>query len=736
MQMSLLGDPDPRQEEQPQTAPGTETEREPAAGTTGIPSDPHTAEADTEPGPEPGPKPQREPWPDPEAAERPEAAPVRAKQDEKPARPKTTATAEEGAKAYTADQIQVLEGLEAVRVRPGMYIGSTDQRGLHHLVYEIMDNSVDEAMAGHCDLVEISIDERGRVTITDNGRGIPVDRHPDTGRSGLETVMTTLHAGGKFGGGAYKVSGGLHGVGASVVNALSSHMRADVHRDGALHRQEYSRGKPAGDLHEVRRSRQNGTSVTFLADRQIFGQAAYDFDTLAEHFRQVAYLNQGLEIRFSSAYHLEQRQGDIERTYLFDGGIRNLVASINRRRQPVQKVPFHCQDTAGSTLVEAAVQYNSGYTEQVMSFANCINTQEGGTHLTGFHTALTRTVNSHARKHNYLKEADANLTGEDLREGLAAVVSVKLAEPQFEGQTKTKLGNAEVRGAVETVVGEALSRFLEDNPQEAKAIIEKALVSQKARMAARKARDLVQRKNALDGSSLPGKLADCQERDPSRSELYIVEGESAGGSAKMGRDRAFQAILPLKGKILNVERVLQQPDKILEHTEIASIIAAIGAGEHTEFNEGKIRYHKVIIMTDADVDGSHIRTLALTFFYRRMPRLIDLGYLYIAQPPLYRIQSGRSQVQYAYTDDEKDRLMAELEGRRGLSMQRYKGLGEMNPDQLWETTMNPESRQMLQVSIEDAIEAEDAFTTLMGERVEPRKQFIQTHARLVRNLDV
>ena len=636
---------------------------------------------------------------------------------------------------YTSADIQVLEGLEAVRVRPGMYIGSTDQRGLHHLVYEVLDNSVDEAMAGFCDRVEISIDQQGEITVTDNGRGIPVDLHPATGRSALETVMTTLHAGGKFGGGAYKVSGGLHGVGASVVNALSSHLRARVQRDGQSWHQEYRRGQPNGELQPGRRTRSHGTSISFRPDSRIFPSISYDFDVLTAHFKQIAYLNQGLEINFISPWHEKERQGDIERSYYFDSGIASMVRDINRKRAPIHPQTMRHQGTVDDTTVEVALQYNNWYNETVMSFANCIHTQEGGSHLTGFRTALTRVLNDSARKQGLLKEEQPNLSGEDTREGLAAIISVKLTNPQFEGQTKTKLGNAEVSAIVQQIVAEGLTRFLEDNHNDAKRIIEKCLTSQKARDAARRAKEMVQRKNALDGSSLPGKLADCSERDPEKSEIYIVEGESAGGSAKMGRDPRFQAILPLKGKILNVERVLQQPDRILRHEEIRAIIAALGAGEGEEFNPQKIRYHKVIIMTDADVDGSHIRTLMLTFFYRRMRPLIDLGHLYIAQPPLYRVQAGRT-ILYAYTEDEKDRRSRELAGRRNVMLQRYKGLGEMNPDQLWETTMNPEGRQMLQVSAEDAIQAEDAFTTLMGEAVAPRREFIQSHARSVVNLDV
>ena len=636
---------------------------------------------------------------------------------------------------YTSKDIRVLEGLEAVRVRPGMYIGSTDQRGLHHLIYEILDNAVDEAMAGYCTKVLISIDTDGLISVVDDGRGIPIDVHPTTGKSGLETVMTTLHAGGKFGGGAYKVTGGLHGVGGSVVNALSIYLRAQVQRDGYTYHQEYAQGDPTGEVVKSDKTTEHGTTISFKPDPAIFPIIEYDFEMLISHFKEIAFLNKGLEIDFVSPWHEEARKGDIERTYYFDGGIANLVRNVNRGRKVIQKEPFYYQKTLEDTSVEVAIQYNDSFSETVFSFANCINTNEGGTHLTGFRSALTRVINDFTRKQGFIKDDQPNLTGEDVREGLAAVVSVKLTDPQFEGQTKTKLGNAEVRSIVESVVAEGLSRYLEENPQSAKLMVEKCLTSQRAREAAKKARELVIRKNALDGSSLPGKLADCSERDPAKSELYIVEGESAGGSAKMGRDRSYQAILPLKGKILNVERVLQQPDKILGHEEIRSVIAALGAGEGEEFDPAKIRYHKIIIMTDADVDGSHIRTLVLTFFYRRMQALIDQGYLYIAQPPLYRVQVGR-QIDYAYTEEQKDVLMAKVEGRRGVQVQRYKGLGEMNPEQLWETTMNPETRQMLQVNIEDVVEVDNVFTMLMSEAVAPRKSFIQAHARSVKNLDV
>ena len=645
------------------------------------------------------------------------------------------AAAQDTSGDYTAQDIQVLEGLEAVRVRPGMYIGSTGLSGLQHLMIEILDNAVDEAMAGYCTRVELSISEDGLVKISDDGRGIPIDIHPTTGKSALETVMTTLHAGGKFGGGAYKVTGGLHGVGASVVNGLSEFLRAEVRRDGMLYSQEYARGLATTGLVKEKGSADHGTTISFRPDPEIFGEIDYEFDELSRHFKDIAYLNKGLEICFISYWHYERRNGDIERTYFFDGGIPNMVRNDNRNRRVLQTIPFYYEKTVDDTAVEVAVQYNDGYADSVHSYANCIKTPDGGTHLTGFRSALTRVINDFARKQGQLKDDQANLIGDDVREGLAAAVSVKLTSPQFEGQTKHKLGNPEVRGIVESVVGEGLARYLEENPTEGRRVVDKCLTSQKAREAAKRARDLVIRKNALDGSSLPGKLADCAERDPAKSELYIVEGESAGGSAKMGRDRHFQAILPLKGKILNVERVLQQPEKILGHEEIRAMVAAVGAGEGEDFDPSKVRYHKVIIMTDADVDGSHIRTLILTFIYRRMRGLIDNGYLYIAQPPLYRIQNGR-RVEYAYSEEQKDEMLAKHTGQRNPTLQRYKGLGEMNPEQLWETTMDPSTRHMLLVNVEDDHDAEDAFTTLMGEVVAPRKSFIQTHARNVKNLDV
>ena len=721
---------------QEDTGPGTENQPQGTAADAG--GSPKPAQAQGPETPEQGAS-----QPGPQEAD-PQEAEAQGPGEEKPqtprnqdaGRPKPAKKATEATEAnYTASDIQVLEGLEAVRKRPGMYIGSTDLRGIHHLIYEIVDNSVDEAMAGHCNSISIGIASDGVVTVQDNGRGIPVDKHPATGVSALETVMTTLHAGGKFGGGAYKVSGGLHGVGASVVNALSEHLRAEVSRDGRTHFQEYRRGEPRGEMKRSGRTGEHGTRVSFRPDPQIFPVIDYDFDTLAAHFKEVAYLNKALEINFRSEWSLEKRQGDIERTYFFDSGIASMVKNLNRNRKAIQQTPCHYEKTVDDTSVEFALQYNDGFAESVLSFANCINTQEGGSHITGFRSALTRVINDYARKHGFLKEAEANLAGEDVREGLAAVISVRLQDPQFEGQTKSKLGNPETRTAAESVVAEGLTLYLEENQAEAKRVIDKCLTSRKAREAARRAREMVIRKNAMDGSSLPGKLADCSERDPSRSELYIVEGESAGGSAKMGRDRAFQAILPLKGKIMNVERVLRQPEKMIAHEEIRALVSAIGAGEGPEFQTEKMRYHKIIIMTDADVDGSHIRTLILTFIFRRMPAMIEAGRLYIAQPPLYRIQRGRN-IRYAFDDDEKDQMVGEAGEAGGVRLQRYKGLGEMNPDQLWETTMDPEGRQMLKVEVEEAAHADGVFTLLMGEVVEPRRNFISTHARSVQNLDV
>ena len=679
---------------------------------------------DQDPGSEHAKAEDKEPQNPREDPEKPQTPTIRKKA--KKAKKETAPPNEEN---YGADQIQVLEGLEAVRMRPGMYIGSTGPAGVRHLIIEIADNCVDEAMAGYCNRFEVSIGQDGAVTVSDNGRGIPVDQHQATGKSALETVMTTLHAGGKFGGGAYKVSGGLHGVGASVVNALSSRLTAEVRRDGRIHTQEYRRGTAAAPLKTGPRTGGHGTSISFLPDPEIFGEVRYDFDELAAHFKDTAYLNKGLEIVFRSDWHLEQRQGDIERTYFFDSGLAHMVKSENRNRNVIHPIPFHCEKEANGNTVEVAFQYNDGYAESIRSYANCIITPEGGTHQAGFRAALTRSMNAAAQKAGLLKDSDPNLTGEDVREGLTAAISVKLPDPQFEGQTKQKLGNPEMQGIVNTVLGESLTQWLEENPEPAGRILAKCLTARKAREAARRARELVQRKNALSANSLPGKLADCSERDPAKSELYIVEGESAGGSAKMGRDRHFQAILPLKGKILNVERVLSRPDKILGHEEIRALITAIGAGEGSEFDPAKTRYHRVIIMTDADVDGSHIRTLLLTFFFRRMKPLIEEGFLYIAQPPLYQLRSGR-RTAYAYTEDEKDQMLKGYS--RPPTLQRYKGLGEMNPEQLWETTMNPANRHMLQVNALDEPEADAIISALMGESVERRRSYIHTHARSVK----
>ena len=637
---------------------------------------------------------------------------------------------------YSASDIQVLEGMEAVRKRPGMYIGSQDQRGLHHLIYEIVDNSVDEFMAGYCSAVNITIREDGSVIVVDDGRGIPVDKHQATGMTALETVMTTLHAGGKFGGKAYAVSGGLHGVGASVVNALSTWVRASVTRDGNVYRQEYSRGKSMGEMTSESLSNgssgHTGTAIEFMPDTEIFSELVYDFSTLSNRFKEMAYLNKGLQITFKSEWHAS-RWPNNEVTYYFDGGISSFVRGLNQNRGVVHENPIYVEKDFEGTKVEVALQYNDSFSEFVYAFANCINTEDGGTHVTGFRSALTRVLNDYGRKRKLFKDTEPNLSGEDTREGVTAVISVKLKDPQFEGQTKNKLGNPEARTQVETVLGEALQIFLEDNPREGKAIIDKCMTSQRAREAARKARDLIIRKNAMDGGGLPGKLADCSEKNPELCEIYLVEGDSAGGSAKMGRDRRFQAILPLWGKILNVEKA--RADKIVAHDAIRSMITAIGAGLDEDFDLEKLRYHRVIIMCDADVDGAHIRTLLLTFFYRHMPELVDHGHLYIAQPPLYKISIGKKD-QYVYTEGQREEVMEQLQTKRSVSLQRYKGLGEMNPDQLWHTTMNPESRTLLQVSVDDAVMADDTFTVLMGEEVEPRRNFIQTHALEVVNLDV
>ncbi|MFP6567080.1 MAG: DNA topoisomerase (ATP-hydrolyzing) subunit B [Dehalococcoidia bacterium] len=637
---------------------------------------------------------------------------------------------------YTASDIQVLEGMEAVRRRPGMYIGSTDQRGLHHLVYEIVDNSVDEYMGGFSSRVSIYISADGVVTVRDDGRGIPVDRHPTTGLSGVETVMTTLHAGGKFGGKAYAVSGGLHGVGASVVNALSTYMNVEVYRGSRVYSQEFSRGIRQTDLKYRKatdeEARHTGNVTTFSPDPDIFEEIEYEYNTLTQRFKEMAYLNKGLEIHFKSDFH-EDRWPNNEVTYYFDGGISSFVKSLNQSREVVHDEPIYVEKHIDGSIVEAALQYNDSFNEFVYSFANCINTHDGGSHVTGFRSALTRVLNDYGRKQKIIKDNDTNLAGEETREGLTAVISVKLKDPQFEGQTKGKLGNPEVRTQVETVIAEALNHYLEDNPTEARRIIEKCLTAQRAREAARKARDLIIRKNAMDGGGLPGKLADCSEKNPEFCEIYLVEGPSAGGTAKSGRDRRTQAILPLRGKILNVEKA--RADKMISHEEIRAMITAIGAGLDDEIDLTKLRYHRVIIMTDADVDGSHIRTLILTFFYRHMKELVDHGHLYIAQPPLYKITAGK-QVHYAYSEGEREGIMVQLGKRRNIGMQRYKGLGEMTAPQLWETTMDPEKRTLLQVSVSDAAAADETFTMLMGDLVEPRRNFIQTHALEVKNLDV
>jgi len=619
---------------------------------------------------------------------------------------------------YTAADIQVLEGLEAVRRRPGMYIGSTDERGLHHLVYEIVDNSIDEAMAGFCDHISIVIGKDGGVTVTDNGRGIPIDKHKRTGKSALETVMTYLHAGGKFDSQAYKVSGGLHGVGAAVVNALSSDMWVEVRRDGKVHRQRYERGKARGPLKTSANGvKETGTTTWFMADSEIFDEIDYNFNTLMQRFREMAFLTKAIWITFA-----DERVGR-RVTYYFEGGIRSFVARLNKDRHTYHE-PFYMEREIEGNIVEVAIQYNDGFNESTFAFANCIHTIDGGTHLTGFRSALTRVLNDYARKAKILKDNDQNLSGEDTREGLVAVVSVKLPEPQFEGQTKTRLGNAEIKGFVESALGDALSTWLEERPSDARRIIEKCLTAARAREAARKARDLVIKKGFLDDSVLPGKLADCSERNPESRELYLVEGPSAGGTAKEGRDRRFQAILPLRGKILNVEKA--RPDKMLAHEDIKAVITALGAGFGEDFDITKLRYHRVIIMTDADVDGAHIRTLLLTFFFRYMPALIDGGYMYIAQPPLYRVQKAKD-IRWFYSDKDKDTYVNKLKNEKGVNIQRYKGLGEMNPLQLWETTMDPQVRTVLQVNVEDAMAADRIFNELMGEEVAPRKRFIQSH---------
>jgi DNA gyrase subunit B len=632
--------------------------------------------------------------------------------------------------AYDANSIQVLEGLEAVKRRPGMYIGSTGPRGLHHLVWEIVDNSIDEALAGHCTEITVTVHSNNSVSVSDDGRGMPVGKMAKYGRSAAEVIMTTLHAGGKFDGQGYKVSGGLHGVGASVVNALSEWLETEIRREGYVWSQRYERGFPQGDLEKVRKLKKGegtGTTIRFLPDPEIFTETQeLSFDTLSRRFRESAFLNKGLKIRL-----IDEREEDRDVTYRYEGGIRDFVGHINEAKDPVHKTVFYFEREDETGDVEVALQWNSGYQDSVFSFANNINTHEGGTHLSGFRGALTRTINDYARQKNLLKEKEENLSGDDIREGLAAVISVKLKEPQFEGQTKTKLGNTEIKGLVETSTNRFLAEFLEERPGEAKAIINKALQAARARQAARKVRDTI-RKGYLESSTLPGKLADCSSKDPARSELYIVEGDSAGGSAKQGRDRNFQAILPLRGKILNVEKA--NMNKVLSNVEIQAMISAIGAGVSDSFNLGGVRYNKIVIMTDADVDGSHIRTLVLTFLYRNMPELIEAGYVYIAQPPLYKITHQRRD-HYVYNDRELQETLSRLNANGNASIARFKGLGEMNPQQLWETTMDPSSRTLLQVTVDSAATADELFTALMGDKVEPRREFIEANAREVKNLD-
>ncbi|ALA70386.1 MULTISPECIES: DNA topoisomerase (ATP-hydrolyzing) subunit B [unclassified Geobacillus] len=630
---------------------------------------------------------------------------------------------------YDASQIQVLEGLEAVRKRPGMYIGSTGPKGLHHLVWEIVDNSIDEALAGYCTNIDVTIGKDNSITVADNGRGIPVDIHEATGRPAVEVIMTVLHAGGKFGGGGYKVSGGLHGVGASVVNALSEWLEVYVYRDGKIHYQRYERGEPCTDLQVIGETDRTGTTTRFKPDPEIFTETTeFDYETLATRLRELAFLNRGLKITLT-----DERVDSRKNEYVYEGGIRSYVRHLNRTREVLHEEPIYIAGERDGIAVEIALQYNDGYTSNIYSFVNNIHTHEGGTHESGFKMALTRIINDYARKQQIFKENDANLTGEDVREGLTAIVSIKHPSPQFEGQTKTKLGNSDARTVTDAVFSEQFETFLLENPTIARKIVEKGMMAARARLAAKKARELTRRKSALEISNLPGKLADCSSRDPSISELYVVEGDSAGGSAKQGRDRHFQAILPLRGKILNVEKA--RLDKILSNNEVRAIITALGTGIGEEFDISKARYHKVIIMTDADVDGAHIRTLLLTFFYRYMRELIEHGYIYIAQPPLYKIEQGK-QVRYAYNDRQLEKILAELPDQPKPTIQRYKGLGEMNPEQLWETTMNPETRTLLQVSLQDAIDADETFEILMGDKVEPRRQFIEENARYVKNLDI
>ena len=636
---------------------------------------------------------------------------------------------------YNASQIQVLEGLEAVRRRPGMYIGSTDSRGLHHLVYEIVDNSIDEAMAGFCTHIYVTIHADNSITVVDNGRGIPVDIHPKTGKSALEVALTMLHAGGKFGGSGYKVSGGLHGVGLSVVNALSTELTAEVRRDGHIYRQICRRGIKVTEVEIVGNcgADEHGTTIHFVPDEEIFDEVNYEYDILVRRLRELAFLNGGVRIIVTD----ERCDPPVQDSFHYEGGVFEYVRYINKNKEVLHPDPIYFSAVKNdnpleTASVEVALQYNDGYSENVFTYANNINTIEGGSHLAGFRAAMTRVINDYARKFKILKDSDQNLTGDDIREGLSAIISVKLTEPQFEGQTKTKLGNAYIRTLVDNAVTAGMTTYLEENPAQAKLILDKCLSASRAREAARKARELTRRKSVLDSAALPGKLADCSEKDPSKCELFIVEGDSAGGSAKEGRDRHFQAILPLRGKILNVEKT--RLDKILGNAEIKCMITAFGAGMDADFDETKLRYHKIICMTDADVDGSHIRTLLLTFFYRHMRPMIERGYVYIAQPPLYLIKKGNTE-RYVYSDEELNRTLDEI-GRDKIYIQRYKGLGEMNPEQLWDTTMDPANRIMLRVTMDDAMLADETFTLLMGDRVEPRREFIERNSKLVADLDV
>nr|WGD93144.1 DNA topoisomerase (ATP-hydrolyzing) subunit B [Bacillus subtilis] len=632
--------------------------------------------------------------------------------------------------SYDENQIQVLEGLEAVRKRPGMYIGSTNSKGLHHLVWEIVDNSIDEALAGYCTDINIQIEKDNSITVVDNGRGIPVGIHEKMGRPAVEVIMTVLHAGGKFDGSGYKVSGGLHGVGASVVNALSTELDVTVHRDGKIHRQTYKRGVPVTDLEIIGETDHTGTTTHFVPDPEIFSETTeYDYDLLANRVRELAFLTKGVNITIEDKREGQERKNE----YHYEGGIKSYVEYLNRSKEVVHEEPIYIEGEKDGITVEVALQYNDSYTSNIYSFTNNINTYEGGTHEAGFKTGLTRVINDYARKKGLIKENDPNLSGDDVREGLTAIISIKHPDPQFEGQTKTKLGNSEARTITDTLFSTAMETFMLENPDATKKIVDKGLMAARARMVAKKARELTRRKSALEISNLPGKLADCSSKDPSISELYIVEGDSAGGSAKQGRDRHFQAILPLRGKILNVEKA--RLDKILSNNEVRSMITALGTGIGEDFNLEKARYHKVVIMTDADVDGAHIRTLLLTFFYRYMRQIIENGYVYIARPPLYKVQQGK-RVEYAYNDKELEELLKTLPQTPKPGLRRYKGLGEMNATQLWETTMDPSSRTLLQVTLEDAMDADETFEMLMGDKVEPRRNFIEANARYVKNLDI